>query len=173
MNEIHIQEIISAVNRGSFRNTSIPAELASGWPCVHYIGKTLCVTIPYFSRALSNDRVLLYPLYCSVTVPIKNPERIMDFTIYQYHPDWMGINYAHPCGFFRHEALKNVKRSQYKQMCSKLYMYYDIIIAQMLSGMEAIGNEEMVSLFTQLMEPCHFEQYLKINTQFYSRYCKL
>ena len=173
MNEIHIKEIISAVNNGRFRKSSIPTQLASGWPSIHYIGKTLCVTIPYFSRAIKNDKVLLYPLYCSVTVPLGNIERIMDFTVYRYHPDWMGVNYDQPCGYFRHDALKNVTRSQYQQMRTQLFEYYDILIAQMVSGMEIKVNTDMINLFTQLMEPCHFEQYLRINKQFYSNFCKL
>lgn len=173
MKEIHIEEIVKAVNTGAFRRSSIPAELASGWPCVHYMGKTPCVTIPYFLRKLENEKVALYPLYCSVTVPLGNPDRILDFTVFPYRSDWRDIDYKCPAGYFRHAALANVTRSQYKQMCQQLFACYDNMIVCMLMGCDYQDGGVMTSLFTALMEPCLYEQYLKINKQFYMNFVKL
>ena len=173
MKEIHIAEILTAVNASSFRRTSIPAELAAGWPSIHFIGNILCVTIPYYFRKLEDTKVALYSLYCSVTVPVGNPERVIDFTIFRYHRDWADIDFDHVCGYFKHAALASVTRSQYKQMCKQLYAYYDKLLACMLAKCDYQDGGEFASLFTTLMEPCHYEQYLKINKQFYSHFCKL
>ena len=34
-------------------------------------------------------------------------------------------------------------------------------------------EEEMAQLMSRLMEPAHYEQYLKIDKRFYSRFCRL
>ena len=112
-------------------------------------------------------------MYCSVTVPLGNPGRVVDFTVFQYQSDWLDVDYSRPAGFFRHEALASVTRSQYNLMRKKLFSCYDNLIACMLAGCEYQDGGTMAFLFTALMEPGHYEQYLKINKQFYMHFCKL
>lgn len=173
MKNIHIEEIIRKVNKSQFRLTSIPAELASGWPCIQVIENTPCVTIPYYYRKIVDEKVALFPLYCAVTVPLGNPDRVIDFTIFKHQRDWSEFNYNCPSGYFKHDAIAKITRSQYKKLCERLFSCYDKLIACMLANCEYHDNGEFSKLFTILMEPGHYEQYLKINKQFYTHFCKL
>lgn len=173
MRKINIENLMSAVNRGCFRQSSIPMELASGWPCIHYKGKVLCMTLPYFLRRVTDNRVALYPLYCTVTVPVENPERIMDFTIIPLQRECGNIEYSKPIGSFPHDGLSGVNRTQYKQMCKELFAYYNELIISMQTGDPFSLEEEMSALMSRLMEPAHYEQYQRIDKRFFSRFCKL
>ena len=46
-----VYQLIRSFNRSDFRRKSIPQELVSGWPAIRRLGKTLCVTIPYYARS--------------------------------------------------------------------------------------------------------------------------
>ena len=171
-----IYEIIKKFNRSDFRRKSIPAELVSGWPCLRRIGRTLCLTVPYFNRQYLKEekKVALFPLYCSVTFPLGNPDRIVDFTIYANSREWQDLDYSRPVGFFKHEALADVKTGEdYKRLCQELYHYYDAMAEAIMQKAPFANEEEMIRLFTKLMEPGHFPQYLRINKRFYSYFCHL
>ena len=77
MEKINVYELIRRFNKSEIRKNMIPQELVSGWPSIRRLGKTLCLTIPYYGRQIQKERVLLYPLFCSVTVPVGNPDRVM------------------------------------------------------------------------------------------------
>lgn len=109
MERVSIYQLVSQFNHSEQRKRMIPQELVSGWPCIRKINKTLCITIPYYNRAVHDGRVALYPLYCSVTLPVGNPDRLMDFTIYPNQRDWDDLDYSKPAGYFKHEALADVK----------------------------------------------------------------
>ena len=47
------------------------------------------------------------------------------------------------------------------------------MIAAILEKKPFAQEEEMIGLFSQLMEPGHYEQYLRINKKFYSYFCRL
>ena len=64
MEQINTYQLISAFNRSDFRRKVIPQELVSGWPCIQKIGRTLCITIPYYARRPEKNKIALYPLYC-------------------------------------------------------------------------------------------------------------
>ena len=67
--EISVRKLISDFNKSELHNKIIPVGMASGWPSIKKLGKTLCITIPYFSRTLLDNKVSLNSIYCSVTFP--------------------------------------------------------------------------------------------------------
>lgn len=173
MKDISMFELVTLFNHSEFRKTSIPMGLVSGWPCIRQIGRTLAVTIPYFSRTPGKEKTAIYPLYCSATVPVKNPDRIVDFTIYPYQERWRDVDYSKPAGYFKHEALKDVRtKEEYQALCRQLYGYYDKMVTAIMNKKPFEQEEEMIRLFSKLMEPGHFPQYLKINKKFYSYFCR-
>lgn len=87
MEKIDTYQLVSAFNRSDFRRKVIPQELVSGWPCIQKIGRTLCITIPYYIRRPEQNKIALYPLYCSVTFPLGNQDRLLDFTTYPHHKE--------------------------------------------------------------------------------------
>jgi len=170
--KINISNMISEFNKSELRQSIIPLEMASGWPCIHKVGNVLCITIPYFSRTLTKDRkVALKPIYCSVTVPVMNPKRLLDFTVYPYQRDWDDVDYTEAVGIFPHPALEGITKDEYKHLCEELYSCYDDMVEAVMNNKKYEG-EKMQKLFSRLMEPAHYSQYLKINKKFYSFFVK-
>lgn len=170
---ISVRKLISDFHKSELRHKMIPMDMAPGWPCIHRMGKTLCITVPYYSRTLASDKVVLNPIYCSVTFPVMNPDRLMDFTVYPYKREWGDVDYESPVGAFPHEALQGLKRDEYRKLCAQLYDYYDKMVDAVRKQEPFLEQEEMAALFTRLMEPGHYPQYLRINKKFYSYFCNL
>lgn len=174
MEQISTYRLVTDFNKSEMRNRMVPQEVVAGWPCIRQIGKTLCLTIPYYRRQVGRGKTALYPLYCSVTFPVKNPGRLLDFTIYPLQREWTNLDYSKPVGYFRHEALKDVTtREEYDGLCQKLYGYYDRMIEAVLEKRPFEEEGEMRELFSELMEPGQYPAYLKINKKFYSWFCRL
>lgn len=172
--QVSIYQLISDFNHSQFRKSVIPMGMVSGWPCIRKIGKTLCVTIPYYARSVQDSKVALSPLYCSVTVPVGNPDRILDFTIYPHQRSWNDVDYSKPAGYFKHEALKDVEtKAEYQALCRQMYDYYDQMVAAIQARKPFEEEAGMIELFSKLMEPGHYPLYLRINKKFYSYFCRL
>ena len=167
-------QLVADFNRSELRRNMIPHNLFAGWPCIHKVGKMLCITIPYFSRSASAETVALYPIYCSVTLPIANPDRLLDFTIYPHQRTWSDLDYSQPVGYFKHAALGDVNTKQeYTALCMELYGYFDQMVEAVAQRKPFENEEKMIALFTKLMEPGQYPQYLRINKKFYSHFCRL
>jgi len=171
---ISVKQLITDFNRSPLRRALVPDNLYSGWPCLVKRGKCLCITIPYYSRVNQEKGIALFPLYCSVTIAVRNPKKVFDFTIYPYHKDWKEMDYSKPCGTFKHKALENVKtREEYQSLCDQLYACYDDMLECIQNNAAFEGADEMRRLFALLMEPSHYPQYLKIGPKFYANVCQL
>lgn len=171
MKDISVYQFVREFNRSAFRSSSIPMDLASGWPCITLREKTLCIIIPYFYRERRQKDYALYPISCSAMVPLGNPDRILDFTMYQYQDSWQDVDFTSPAGYFKHEALAGVTKQEYKEMVTQLYAYYDELIRAVKEERTFEEQPQMRELFSRLMEPGHYPQYLKINGKFYSCFC--
>ncbi len=170
---ISVKKLIDDFNHSDFRMKSIPQEMVPGWPCLEKIGKTICLTLPFFSRRMEDDgRVALFPIWCSVTVPIGNPDRILDFTIYPMSKKWSDTNYEKPVGYFKHEALKDVTKTEYISMRDELYGYIDEMAKAVYNGVPFKNAKAASELFKKLMEPGLYPYYLRINQKFYSFFCR-
>ena len=172
-NKISVRELMVQFSKSDFHKKSIPMGMAAGWPCIHWMGKTVCITIPYFSRSVREEKVALHSIYCSVTFPVANSDKIMDFTIYPYQREWADVDYKNPIGTFPHEALDGVDKNEYKELRRELYRYYDELLDAVRNKRKFTQEEEMTALFSRLMEPALYPQYLKLNRKFYSYFCKL
>ncbi len=171
MEQIKMKELITGFNHSDLRKKLIPSDIVSGWPCIRMIDRRLCVVIPYFNRRPCEKGFALYPIYCSVTIMWKNPGRILDFTIYHTLPEWEDVDYSKPVGVFKHPALKEVEtRGEYLELCSRLYGYYDEMVRAVLNHQVFEKEDEMVELFSKLMEPSLYPYYERINKKFYSNF---
>ena len=171
--EFKTGEIIREFNRSTLRNKLIPMELVSGWPCLVVIGGKNCLQIPYYRRVKQKDCYLLYPVFCSATILVANPERLLDFTIYANQKEWSSISYARPVGRFKHIALNDVHtQEEYNALRARLYDYYDEMLEAVSKNEEFRNEDKMAELFTKLMEPSLYPFYRKINNKFYSNFVK-
>lgn len=174
MDNFSTYKLISEFNHSDFRRKAIPQNLFSGWPCIHTVGKTLCMTIPYYSRSATCEKIALYPIYCSVTFPVTNPDRLMDFTVYPYQKTWSDIDFTKPVGYFKHPALNDVTtKTEYKELCMRLYGYFDKMVLAVMNKKPFDEEQEMIELFSKLMEPGLYPQYLRLNKKFYTHFCRL
>lgn len=165
------KEKIRRFNKSDIRKMLIPMEFASGWPNIKNINGRLCIVIPYFRRNPVGNVHMLYPIYCSVTVLYKNPERVLDFTNYSTLPEWRGVDYKKPVGKFKHKALEDVKtREEYIALCDELYSYYGKMAEAVLNRQPFLEEHEMRKLFSKLMEPSLYPFYERINKKFYSNF---
>ncbi len=131
------------------------------------------VVIPYFNKSPQENGYALYPIYCSVTILWKNPERILDFTIYHTQKDWQDVDYSEPVGRFKHKALEDVKtREEYLGLCDRVFDYYDKMVQAVLSNKPFAEEAEMAELFSKMMAPPLYPYYEKINKKFYSNFYK-
>ena len=168
LKEISVAKTLKTFNSSDFRRKSIPMELGYGWPAIIRCGKMLCITIPYY-RSIRNGTVYdLYPPVCSVTVPLGNPDRILDFTMYPYEKGWQDVDFGKPAGTFKHDALAGVKKEEYGRMKEQLYAYYDEMVQAVSEKKPFEGQKQMTELFAKLMEPGLYPYYVRINQKFYS-----
>lgn len=171
--KISVRKLVTQFNKSDFHNKVIPIGMAAGWPCIHKMGKNTCITIPFFSSFVSENKVLLNSIYCSVTFPVENPDRIMDYTIYPYQKEWKEVDYENPVGEFPHDAIAGVRRDEYNELKKQLYQYYDEMLDAVRNLRVFEQEDEMQKLFSRLMEPDLYPQYLRINRKFYSYFCEL
>lgn len=171
MEQRKMKELIRMFNHSELRRKLVPSELASGWPCIRMVGSRLCVVIPYFNRRPSEKGFALYPIYCSATIMWKNPDKVLDFTIYHTLPEWKDVDYSKPVGIFKHKALADVEtRGEYLMLCDRLYHYYDEMVQAVLERRPFEEEEEMAKLFSKMMEPSLYPYYERINKKFYSNF---
>lgn len=173
MKKISIYKLMYDFNRSEFRRNSIPQEFVSGWPALQKIKNTLCVTIPFYRRVKGNGEYYLLPLCCSVTVPVLNPVRIIDFTNYSIQPSWSDVNFSAAAGVFKHEALSDITTKQeYADLCGEFYSCYDVMIEAVLDD-KPFDETRLTELFSKLMEPGLFPYYQRINKKFYTHFCRI
>ncbi len=174
MEQSRMKEVIHTFNHSELCRKLIPAELASGWPCLKKVRGKLYIVIPYFNRMPVKSGYALYPIYCSATIPWKMPEKMLDFTVYTIQENWKDVDYSKPVGFFKHKALEDIRtKDEYIALCNRLYRCYDEMVLAVLENKPFAGEEKMAGLFSKLMEPSLYPFYEKINKKFYSNFYKM
>lgn len=172
--KISVRQLVDDFNRSALRRKMIPAGMTAGWPCIQNIGKTLCLTIPFYSCQLEDRRAALYPIYCSVTFPVRNPDRLLDFTIYPHQETWSDVDYQHPAGYFKHKALEDVAtKGEYTALVDQLYAHYDGLVSAVENRIQYADEKAMITLFSKLMEPGLFPFYCRIRQKFYTHFCRI
>lgn len=172
-----VYEQAKKFDKGMFRKQSIPMECVQGWPAVRKLGNTICLMIPYYRRRIleqkGSARAELYPIYCSVTFPIGNPNHLYDFTIYRLQKDWKDVEFGKPIGCFDSAKITYAKDSEeYRKLCIELYKHYDGFIDAVKENVGFDEEERMSTLISQLIEPELYPYYERMNKGFYSHFYK-
>ncbi len=156
-----------------FLNCKIPLGYSSGFPILQVKNGSLCVTIPYLKYQTTGeiDKTLVFPLRYGISLELP-AEKIIGFENYEFKSDFANIDFDKPVGYFRHEAIKQYKKMQYKNLRRELMKEYDKA-ANALLGNRIYGfhdENRMSELLQLLIEPSLLPLYRTIDIDFYNKY---
>lgn len=165
-----INEYMDLVKQGNVARELLPMGLNAGWPYLTIRNKQLCVTIPYYRSELKpNDGTLLFPIsYCMTTV--WPSAKVVGYNNLRYDKAFKKINFDKPVGTFRHEAIKNLGKTEYTALRDELLACYDELIGCIFSDTAFENQPRMTQLLQLLMEPSMRPLYLYLCKPFFETY---
>lgn len=171
MDKMMMQDFISKVNKSDTRRRLIPMEMGSGWPSLSIKNKQICVTIPYFRTQSGEDgKVFVFPLSYILTVTWPNAA-VVEFTSLRYKKEYNAIDFGKPAGTFKHEAVKDMNKDEYRDMRKSLFELYDELIECITDKKDFLGEKEFSQTLSVLMEPSLLPMYMHIAPKFFGSYC--
>ena len=167
---IKIDELIKKVKQSPIAKELIPMEFGSGWPIISIRKGKIAISIPYYKVILcENEKTELYPLYYLITVVLPNYE-IIEFSNLKFDKRFSQVDFSAVAGYFRHEGIMNLNKSEYADEKQKLYDFYDELIFSISNSVTFKNEEKMQELFSRLLEPGLSCFYKMLSNSFYERY---
>ncbi len=156
-----------------FLQCKIPMGYSSGLPILQIRNGSLCVTVPYLKYRTTGevDKTLVFPIRYGISLELPT-EKVIGFEDYEYKSSFVNIDFDKPVGYFRHDAVKQYNKMQYKELRRELMGEYDKV-ANALLGNAAYGisdEKRMAELLQLLVEPSLLPFYRVIDTDFYNKY---
>lgn len=171
---ISMEQIIKNLKTSEFfLQCRIPMGYSSGFPILQIKNGSLCVTVPYLKYRTTGevDKTLVFPIRYGISLELLT-EKVIGFEDYEYKSSFVNIDFDKPVGYFRHDAVKQYNKTQYKQLRRELMGEYDKV-ANVLLGNAAynIADEKrMAELLQLLAEPSLLPFYRVIDADFYNKY---
>lgn len=174
VNTILMEQIIKNLKTSEFfLHCKIPIGYSSGFPILLIKNGSLCVTVPYLKYQTTGevDKTLVYPIRYGITLELPT-EKVIGFEDYEYKSSFANIDFDKPVGYFRHDAVKQYNKTQYKELRRELMGEYDKVVNALLGNATyGIADENrMVQLLQLLAEPSLLPFYRVIDTDFYNKY---
>lgn len=176
MKNIDVAKIIKDVKTsGFFRNTEIPLGYVDGLPIITVKNEKPCLIIPFLKYKVTGvvDKTLVFPIKYYITVSLSDG-KIIGYTDLSFEEMFKKIDFNKPIGFFRHEAVKNYSKFEYKEKKQQLYKMYDKIISAMLAGetCDIFDVTDFTELLNIIIEPSLKPIYEALDKDFYNKYLK-
>ena len=176
MKNIEVSKILKGVkSSGFFRNTEIPLGYVDGLPIITVKNKIPCLIIPFLKYKITGvvDKTLVFPVKYCITVSL-NDGKIIGYTNLSFDEKFKKIDFEKPVGFFRHDAVKNYSKIEYKEKKKELYGMYNKIISSMLNGeaCDIFDVEDFTQLLNIIIEPSLKPIYEALDKEFYDKYLK-
>lgn len=171
---ISMEQIIKNLKTsGFFLQCKIPMGYSSGFPILQIKNGSLCVTVPYLKYRTTGevDKTLVFPIRYGISLELPT-EKIIGFENYEYKSSFANIDFDKPVGYFRHNAVKQYNKTQYKELRRELMGEYDKV-ANALLGNAAYGisdEKRMAELLQLLAEPSLLPFYRAIDIDFFNKY---
>ncbi len=150
MNEI-IQEI-----KNSNIMLSMPLGYTNGYPILTVKNARVCAVIPYLKYKVTGikDKTEVYPIRYLVTYSVKDGV-ITAFEDLKENKLFAEADFSKPVGLFRHDSIKDLGKTEYKEKQAELYEMYDSFAAAMIEGGEypAAKLKEFRALLSKMLEP--------------------
>jgi len=174
MKNIDIAEIIKNIKGNEFYlNCNIPLGYVDGYPVLSIKNSKLCLTIPFLKYKITGevDKTLVYPVKYLITVSL--PEgNVIGFEDLSFNPLFRKVNFDKPIGFFRHEAVKQYNKQEFKEKRAELYSMYDKIAMSILynAPYDEASDSQFKELLNIMLEPSLRPIYKAIDKDFYDKY---
>lgn len=174
--KISIQEIIKNFKTSNFLlGCQLPMGYVTGYPVLQIKNGSLCLLIPFLKYKSTGkvDKTLVYPIRYTVCMELPE-EKVVGFSDLACAKCFEKVDFSRPIGFFRHESIRNLNKSQYKEKRTELYEMYDKLAASLLYGDEytAEDDEKFKALLRLLVEPCQYQLYRVLDGEFYNKYLR-
>lgn len=174
VNVISMEEMIKKLKTsGFFLQCKIPMGYSSGFPILKIKNNSLCVTVPYLKYRTTGkvDKTLVFPIRYGISLELPT-EKIIGFEDYEYKSSFANIDFDKPVGYFRHDAVKQYNKTQYKKLRGELMGEYDKVANALLENAAYDRSDEkrMAELLQLLVEPSLLPFYRAIDVDFYNKY---
>ena len=160
------------------RKCSIPIGYVQGYPIIAYKDGHPYLLIPYLRYKVTGevDKTLVYPIRFLVSYSLKDC-RFVGFYDLTKIKNFENFDFSKPVGYFRHDGIKTLSKTAFKEKQQELYAGYSVLIrnlyAIMGGGEKAdISAEEKKfgELLSLLLEPSLKPFYHYLSTNFYKKY---
>lgn len=151
----------------------IPMGYAPGIPILTIREDNLCLIVPFLRYKVTgeNDKTLVFPIRFLVEYVIPEKE-IIKFTDLSFTPLAEKIDFDKSCGFFRHDAVKNLSKKEYFALRRQTLLSFDKVTDVLLNGTQytVADHNTMAEQIQTIVEPCLWNFYKSIEPQFYNKY---
>lgn len=168
------ESIIHGLKKNKFiQYSNIVMGYAPGLPILVNINGRLCMKVPYLKYRVTGqlDNTLVFPIRYVVTISL--PEgAIVGFEDMSFNKAFSKVEFEIPVGRFRHEAVRNMNKTEYANSRSKLFAEYDKIIKHIVLGGTYSDYDEkrFKTLLNIILEPSLVPFYSAIDSEFVGRY---
>ncbi len=171
--EFNLSDFYREMRADPFVNKArIPLGYAQGYPMI-LGGDDLKLAVPYLRYKITGvaDETMVFPIRYIFVYSIKNTG-FTGFYDLRTVKCFSGINYGKPVGLFRHEAVKNLNKNEYREKQKELYGAYSAVLTAALNGEEPDPNTEaqLRSLLGLLLEPSLKPFYRVFAPDFFNKY---
>lgn len=171
---ISVEKILREVYTSDFvLNCRMPMGYSAGLPVLQIKNGSLCLMIPYLKYKVTGevDKTLVFPIRYTVTLELPE-QNFVGFSDLAFDEKFAEVDFAQPVGFFRHESIKALTKSEYRGKRSELFALYDKLVYALVYG-ETFSDADdagMRSLLKLLVEPSLYPMYRALDANFYERY---
>lgn len=171
---ISTEEVMKKIKRSDFLlGARMPMGYASGYPILNIKNGYLCMTVPYLRYKVTGveDRTYVFPIRYTATVELSE-NRIAGFSDLSLDERFAKLDFDKPIGLFRHESVKHLSKSEYKEKRHELMLEYDKLANALVNGSEYTDADEikMRDLLKMLVEPSLYPIYKILDKDFYNKY---
>ena len=171
---IKMNEILAQI-RTSKPFRSLPLGYVSGYPVVTVKNGRVCAVVPFLRYRITGekDKTQVFPICYLFTYAVKD-QVIVSVEDLRENKAFEGVDFARPIGYFRHEAIQDLTKEEYREKQQELYALYDSFIAALIDGEKypVQSLKKAQELFGLLVEPCLKPFYETLYPNFYKNIIK-
>ncbi len=167
-----IQEFLKGINTNDVVRRNIPMGRGMGYPVLKIVGERLLISVFYYRSILHpEDKTLLMPPEYMLTFDYPSG-KLVSFENLRLHSQYSSVNFDKPVGTFRHEAIRHLNKTEYRDKKEQLFAAVDRLIAHLGGEGEfhSQDEKELAELYGMMTEPCLHPFYRALSPQFYARY---
>ncbi|MBQ7528832.1 hypothetical protein IJT10_02870 [bacterium] len=168
------REILQNLPKSNFYKESlVPMGYTAGLPILHVVGQRTALILPYLRYKITGrvDKTLVFPPRYIFTVEIPSGI-VVAFEDLCWQKRFAKVNFSKPVGIFRHEAIRDMDKGEYKQKRLELLDLADSLLASARCGERPLAREEenFRKIYNILLEPSLEKFYRVIAPDFFRNY---